>query len=308
MISDRPDSLAPLLAKVTAHRPGIDTAAIEDAYRVAELAHRGQFRRSGDPYLTHPVTVGRILAEQGARPELVCAALLHDVDHTDHWLRDHFGPDVAALVTGLRRLDHDLDIAGTSDDVLLLKLADRLHNMQTISFIAPEKQAYKAAQTLDLLVPLASRLGAHDLGRELSASAVLVLAHPVSTPRMLKIASALLPSALQPRWVAEWSAELATLESRRARLSFVLSIVLTMPALAYELRRPPGRSTPRRTVGITIAGGISLAATADATTAWAAATVALAVLAVATAVLFAGTDDPVRRIREIVDSWRGHSK
>jgi GTP pyrophosphokinase len=304
------DLLAPVLAAFVAAWPGIDPKMIEVAYHVAETRHRDEVRYSGDPYITHPVEVSLILAEHGAREALVCAALLHGTGYPPEWLRNRFGPDVATIVTGLHHLEDDTTLTSAGDDVLLLKLADRLHNMRTISLVAPSKQRRKATETLDTLVPLATRLGAHDIGRELSTAASTVLSHPTppvwnsASLRALVIASALLPADMQPRWIAEWAGELATIETHHARLRFVATLLLAMPRLAHTLRHPTSHHTPQRTIALTIAGGASLAATINTNTAWAATTVALGLLALIATILLTNSDNPTRRLRDIIETWR----
>src|SRR3954451_22902539 len=164
----------------TVHRelhPKADLALLQRAYDVAEEAHRGQRRKSGDPYITHPLAVATILAELGMDTITLVAALLHDtIEDTDYSLKnlhDDFGEEVARLVDGVTKLDkvqlgsaaeaetiRKMVIAMARDPrVLVIKLADRLHNMRTMRFLPPEKQARKARETLEVLAPLAHRLG-----------------------------------------------------------------------------------------------------------------------------------------------------
>ena len=144
-----PQALEPLVATVRANHPRADTATIERAYAVAERAHRGQMRKSGDPYITHPVAVATILAELGMTPPTLVAALLHDtVEDTTYSLSDlraAFGEEIAMLVDGVTKLDkvvygdaaqaetvRKMVVAMARDiRVLVIKLADRLHNMRT---------------------------------------------------------------------------------------------------------------------------------------------------------------------------------
>ena len=143
-------------------------------------AARGQFRKSGDPYITHPLAVATILADLGMDTTTLVAALLHDtVEDTDYTLddvREDFGDEVAHLVDGVTKLDkvkfgdateaetiRKMIIAMAQDPrVLVIKLADRLHNMRTMRFLPPDKQARKARETLEVLAPLAHRLGHGD--------------------------------------------------------------------------------------------------------------------------------------------------
>ncbi|MET0480453.1 MAG: HD domain-containing protein, partial [Mycetocola sp.] len=159
------------------HHPKADLSIIERAYTVAERAHRGQKRQSGEPYITHPVAVAQILADLGIGPKTLAAALLHDtVEDTGYpldELRAEFGDEVAMLVDGVTKLDkvkygesaqaetvRKMIVAMSKDiRVLVIKLADRLHNARTWGFVPPEKAAKKATETLEIYTPLAHRLG-----------------------------------------------------------------------------------------------------------------------------------------------------
>ncbi|HET9728870.1 MAG TPA: bifunctional (p)ppGpp synthetase/guanosine-3',5'-bis(diphosphate) 3'-pyrophosphohydrolase [Acidimicrobiia bacterium] len=190
-------ALRPLLAAVEARKAHADLALIEHAYEVARDAHRDQMRRSGDPYIAHPLGVALILAELGLDETTLAAALLHDaVEDTDVTLEDlheHFGDDVALIVDGVTKLDRlEFDsreaqqaatmrkmlVAMAKDvRVLLIKLADRLHNMRTIASLPEEKQKRIAQETLDIYAPLAHRLGIQDVKWQLEDLAFAVM-HP----------------------------------------------------------------------------------------------------------------------------------
>lgn len=147
------------------------------AFELAKKAHDGQFRKSGDPYITHPVAVAEILAEIGLDANALSAALLHDTvedtSYTLDFLRKEFGEEVSLLVDGVTKLDkliygpnaqaetlRKMVIAMSRDiRVLVIKLADRLHNARTWQFVSPESAATKARETLDIYAPLANRLG-----------------------------------------------------------------------------------------------------------------------------------------------------
>lgn len=169
-----------------------DRLLIERAYQRAEMAHAGQFRHSKEPYFTHCVAVAHILAEMNLDAEAIAAALLHDVVEdtkvTLEELRDEFGPAVARIVDGVSKLasidikvdkssrtaDRELEyfrkmMLAMGDDVrvVLVKLADRLHNMRTLGYMSPEKQRQKAQETLDIFAPLANRLGIWQIKWEL---------------------------------------------------------------------------------------------------------------------------------------------
>jgi guanosine-3',5'-bis(diphosphate) 3'-pyrophosphohydrolase len=177
--------LDPLVKTIRAHHPKADLRPVQRAYEVAEAKHRGQSRRSGDPYITHPLAVTTILAELGMDTTTLAAALLHDtVEDTGYTLdalSAEFGSEVAHLVDGVTKLDkvkfgeaaeaetiRKMVVAMAKDPrVLVIKLADRLHNMRTLRFLPPEKQERKARETLEVLAPLAHRLGMNTVKWEL---------------------------------------------------------------------------------------------------------------------------------------------
>jgi guanosine-3',5'-bis(diphosphate) 3'-pyrophosphohydrolase len=185
--------LEPLAAVHRELHPKADLGLLQQAYDVAEEKHRHQRRKSGDPYITHPLAVATILAELGMDTTTLVAALLHDTvedtDYTVELLRADFGDEVAHLVDGVTKLDkvklgtaaeaetiRKMIIAMASDPrVLVIKLADRLHNMRTMRFLPPEKQARKAKETLEVLAPLAHRLGMATVKWELEDLAFAIL-------------------------------------------------------------------------------------------------------------------------------------
>jgi len=180
-----PPVLEPLFGAVREANPKADLRVLARAYELAEECHRGQFRRSGDPYITHPLAVTVILAELGMDVTTLVAALLHDtVEDTPLTLstiRADFGDDVAALVDGVTKLEkvkvgdaaeaetiRKMVVAMARDPrVLVIKLADRLHNMRTLHHLKPEKQERTAKQTLEIYAPLAHRLGMNTIKWEL---------------------------------------------------------------------------------------------------------------------------------------------
>jgi GTP diphosphokinase / guanosine-3',5'-bis(diphosphate) 3'-diphosphatase len=179
--------VAPLVAAFREHHPREDTARIVRAYEVSAAAHAGQSRKSGEPYITHPVAVAKICAEFGMDDVTIAAALLHDaVEDTGTTLMEveqSFGADVAAIVDGVTKLDRikfdskeaqqaatvrKMLVAMAKDlRVLIIKLADRLHNMRTIAAMPAWKQERTAQETLDIYAPLAHRLGMQDLKQQL---------------------------------------------------------------------------------------------------------------------------------------------
>ncbi|KQR16222.1 bifunctional (p)ppGpp synthetase/guanosine-3',5'-bis(diphosphate) 3'-pyrophosphohydrolase [Cellulomonas sp. Leaf334] len=178
-------AIEPVLQAARTNHPKADLAVVEQAYVVAEKAHRGQLRKSGDPYITHPVAVATILAELGMTPSTLAAALLHDtVEDTDYsldQLRREFGPEIAMLVDGVTKLDkvtygdaaqaetvRKMVVAMSRDiRVLVIKLADRLHNARTWKFVAAASAEKKARETLEIYAPLAHRLGMNTIKWEL---------------------------------------------------------------------------------------------------------------------------------------------
>src|SRR4051794_39162840 len=190
-------AVAPLIDAYLGRHRKADTELIERAYRVAWRAHAEQVRRSGEPYISHPVGVAMILADLGLDDVTIAAALLHDaVEDTATTTEDierDFGPDVAAIVDGVTKLDRlkfdskeeqqaatlrKMLVAMAKDiRVLLIKLADRLHNMRTIASLPEAKQLRIAQETLDIYAPLAHRLGIGGVKWQLEDLSFAVL-HP----------------------------------------------------------------------------------------------------------------------------------
>ena len=172
---------------VASYLPAKQVEFIQDAYFFAKQAHDGQFRSSGEPYITHPVAVATILAEMRLDYETVTAALLHDtIEDTPVSFQDitqKFGKHVAVLVEGVSKLDklkfrnrqeaqaenfRKMVLAMTEDvRVILIKLADRTHNMRTLGALRPDKRRRIAKETLEIYAPLAHRLGIHHIKTEL---------------------------------------------------------------------------------------------------------------------------------------------
>ncbi|MEY4061289.1 MAG: hypothetical protein RIQ31_951 [Actinomycetota bacterium] len=185
--------MAEILRLARANHPRSDLSIIDRAFEVAELAHRPQVRKSGEPYITHPLAVTHILAELGIGPVTLAAALLHDtVEDTDYTLEQltkDFGPEVAMLVDGVTKLDkvkfgdhaqaetvRKMVVAMSKDiRVLVIKLADRLHNARTWGFVAAETARRKAQETLEIYAPLAHRLGINTIKWELEDISFSVL-------------------------------------------------------------------------------------------------------------------------------------
>lgn len=183
-----------LIDHVRRYHPSDDISMIEKAYRTAEKAHQNQFRKSGEPYIIHPLDVAIILADLELDKETIVAGLLHDVVEdtimTEEDLQREFGKDVALLVDGVTKLEH-LPLTPTTEKVdeklemqaenlrkmflamakdirvILIKLADRLHNMRTLKYKSPESRQRIAKETLEIYCPIAQRLGISKIKTEL---------------------------------------------------------------------------------------------------------------------------------------------
>lgn len=185
-----------LIERVHQYHPSDEVSLIEKAYKVADAAHKGQVRKSGEPYIIHPLCVAIILAELEMDKETIVAGILHDVLEdtimTEEEMREEFGDDVTLLVDGVTKLQQ-LQLSGGNDDgktadrmelqaenlrkmflamakdirVILIKLADRLHNMRTLKYKSPESQKRIAKETLEIYSPIAQRLGISKIKVEL---------------------------------------------------------------------------------------------------------------------------------------------
>jgi GTP pyrophosphokinase len=191
----QPSGFEQLLKTVRQHHPKADLVQLDFAHNVATKYHEGQTRRSGEPYITHPIAVAQILAQLGIGPKTIIAALLHDtVEDTEYTLEQcqvDFGAEVAMLVDGVTKLDkvkygdsaqaetvRKMIVAMSKDiRVLVIKLADRLHNARTWGFMPIESAQRKARETLEIYTPLAHRLGIQTLKWELEDLSFAVL-HP----------------------------------------------------------------------------------------------------------------------------------
>jgi len=203
--------LDPLFSIVRNTHPKADLATIERAYNTAEKLHSHQRRLSGDPYITHPLAVTTILAELGMTVPTLCAALLHDtVEDTAYTMKElteDFGDEVAHLVDGVTKLDkvkygasaqaetiRKMIVAMSRDiRVLVIKLADRLHNMRTLRYLKQEKQEKKAREVLEIYAPLAHRLGMNTIKWELEDLAFATL-HPKVYDEIVRLVAERAPS------------------------------------------------------------------------------------------------------------------
>ena len=191
------DLVSELIARVEGYNPGVDRELIRRAFDFAELHHRGQSRRSGEEFINHPWAVAQICAELHLDEQTIAAALLHDVvEDTDVELEEllaEFGPEIALLVEGITKLtrtrfqsreqseaeNYRKMIVAMAQDVrvILIKLADRLHNLRTIEYLGKQKQVQKAKEALEVYAPLAHRLGIHAVKWEIEDLSFQVL-HP----------------------------------------------------------------------------------------------------------------------------------
>ena len=191
-----PDQMmADVIDTYLTNRPGADTSLIEEAYAAAKKAHKGQVRATGDPYIVHPIAVTEILAGYGMDEATLAAALMHDtVEDTDLTLdgvRARFGDEVALLIDGVTKLDRikfssrevaqaatirKMAVAMAKDiRVLVIKLADRTHNIRTLKPLPQAKQERVASETLDVYAPLAHRLGMQEIKHEMEETCFGVL-------------------------------------------------------------------------------------------------------------------------------------
>ena len=195
-VPENPDELYGKLIKlVRENMTENDVSLVEKAYFIAKKAHEGQFRFSGEPYIIHPVSVAIILYNLGMDGESMAAALLHDVvedtNMTKENIQEEFGEDVANLVEGVTKLGkvpiftkeeqqaenvRKMLMAMSQDiRVIIIKLADRIHNMRTLSFMRPDKRREKAQETLEIYAPIAHRLGIRGVKEELEDLAISYL-------------------------------------------------------------------------------------------------------------------------------------
>jgi GTP pyrophosphokinase len=250
-------ALGPLIGVHHQQYPHADVALLERAFAIAEEHHRGQRRKSGEPFITHPLAVATILADLGMDTTTLAAALLHDtVEDTRYTLaqtQEAFGLEVAHLVDGVTKLDRvrfgasaeaetirKMIVAGGRDlRVLVIKLADRLHNMRTLRYQPPPKQERIARATRDVLVPLADRLGIHVVKRELEGLCFGVL-EPAEQEATLRLHGE--RRAHRAAIAAELAARLEP-DLRNARIPATVTDRPRHPYSAYRTTRERGGST-----------------------------------------------------------------
>ncbi len=238
--------LEPLFRTVRANHPKADLALLERAYDTAERFHRGQMRKSGDPYITHPLAVTTILADIGMTEPTLVAALLHDTvedtPYTLEALRSDFGDEVALLVDGVTKLDkvkygdsaqaetiRKMIVAMSRDiRVLVIKLADRLHNMRTLRYVKQETQERKSRETLEIYAPLAHRLGMNTIKWELEDLAFATM-HPKIYDEIVRLVAERAPSRDQ------FLAEVITQVERDLRTARINARVTGRPKHYYSI-------------------------------------------------------------------------
>lgn len=183
-----------IIEKLKENNINISSDLIYEAFEYADEKHKGEFRRSGAPYIEHPVMVADILSDIRVDDKTIAAALLHDVvedtDATKSVIREKFGNDVAEIVEGVTKINdifhsyehkraenyRKLGISSIKDfRVIIIKFADRLHNMRTLKYLSPEKQNRIATETLEIFAPLANRLGIYKIKNELEDRALQII-------------------------------------------------------------------------------------------------------------------------------------
>ncbi len=187
MQEDSDITIQDIIAKRKQHSRKVDVKLIIKAYEYASQHHDGQCRRSGEPYIIHPLNVAYILADIGLDDSTICAALLHDLvedtDVTEQNIEEEFGQEIADMVEGVTKLgsvqfasmeeqqveDYRKMFLAMGKDirVILIKLADRLHNMRTLKYLKRDRQIANAKETMELYAPLANRLGLYSIKWEL---------------------------------------------------------------------------------------------------------------------------------------------
>src|SRR5277367_1832558 len=235
-----------LLDKVRKNRPGDDFDLLRRAYEFAAEQHKSQTRLSGEPYLSHPVEVAHLLADMKLDVTSLCAAILHDVVEDTKQLiekiSEQFGADVARLVEGVTKISK-LDLLAPEDRqaenvrkmllamvndvrVVMVKLADRLHNMRTLEYLSPERQQRIARETLDIYAPVANRLGMGLIRGELEDLAFRYLETDAFLELQKKVANKQTRSTsfwpkCRTRFARKWSKAASLRKCRRASSGFI---------------------------------------------------------------------------------------
>lgn len=245
-------NFAKLMRLLRTNQPNTDLKVVRQAYRVAVEAHEGQARLSGEPYIVHPIKVAQILAGLGLEPTICAAGLLHDVLEDTRVSREElekeFGPEVVSLVEGVTKLSHlhyhgeevtrevkqaqniRKMLVATAKDVrvLIIKLADRVHNMRTIEYLPPEKQERIARETLEIYAPLAHRLGISRWKWELEDHAFHVL-QPSEYKRIAR------QVAMKRRDREKWMADTCTQIEEKLNAAEIKASVIGRPKHLYSI-------------------------------------------------------------------------
>jgi len=308
-------SCEPLISELAHRYQEKELKVIRQAFDVAARWHEGQRRKSGEAYVAHPLAVAMIAAEAGATREAVCAALLHDLvedtPYTFAQMRAEFGEEVTALVEGMYEQPFPQEADPAIAMSVLVKLADRLHNMRTLRFLEPAKQIRKSRETLELAAPTAHRFGLEAIKFELEELALAVLRPAPATDRptrtswwLLRHSTFLLPKPVRARWAEEWAGEMFALRTRAQRLRYAWQTIRGVPRLAVTV------APYWVTVFSRVAQTLGLASALVAVTipmpvlAWLLGGLALAFLSLAAAVLFGRSEAPARRLAELIRAWR----
>jgi hypothetical protein len=247
---------ARVFTAVAGHGAAATELATKALYFASQLLD-GRLRHNGDPHITHTLEVAATVAGLGADVDTIVAALLHSPPEGKllplDQIRAKFGSSIADILTDFSQLHCNStrlkDVSGIDPRAVILKIADRLHNMQTIQCLEKATQQRKADQTRELVAPIARTLGLVGIATELDVLACAILGDPdagalapsiggLTTRSVLHAAAhALLPGHCQERWLIEWDAELQALTRRRDRLAFTLSLLLGLPSMAILARR-----------------------------------------------------------------------
>src|SRR3989304_2636884 len=248
---DLPAEVQALVAKMREHFPKADLDVIRDAYLFAESAHKEQTRASGEPYINHSLAVASSLIELRLDPVTIAAALLHDTAEdtgiTLQDIRERFGEEIAPLVDGVTKLGRiewmsreerqaeslrKMFLAMANDiRIVLIKLADRQHNMRTIQYLPEWKQRRTAQETMDIYAPLAQRLGIGQLQRELEDLAFKVLSPDAHNEVRSQLAEAEAP----PAAFLERVADTLHRELNRAGIKVVRDRITSRPKHIYSI-------------------------------------------------------------------------
>jgi GTP pyrophosphokinase len=281
--------------------------------------------KNGEAYVTHALAVAGIVVEAGGSPQAVCAALLHDlVDDTPYTfaqMRAEFGDQVAEMVDGMEaqafhqnsRWTHGEGscLPPTVAGMILVKLADRLHNMRTLKWLDPAKQIRKSQETLELAAPIAHRLGLDAIKWELEELALAVL-RPMPTAdrptraswQMLRWATLLLPKRVRARWAEEWAGEMFALRTPAQRFKYAWQTMQGVPRMALAAAPQWVAVLARLTQTLGILSAVVAITVPTPVAAWILGGIASAALTLIGAVLFTRSETPARRLADLIRAFR----